>query len=102
MNWLNKRQNKENPKAKEMYRYLPEERMRHIELTLLFEKFDKDGSKALDFIEVFRMFQKYGIFLSKDELVAFFKVVDINKDFSLNLEEFKACYLDPEAKSIFA
>lgn len=32
---------------------------KHIELTLLFEKFDNDGSKALDFIEVYRMFRKY-------------------------------------------
>ncbi|CAD8200965.1 unnamed protein product [Paramecium pentaurelia] len=102
MNWINKHQNKADPKAKEMYRYLPEERRKHIELTLLFEKFDNDGSKALDFIEVFRMFTKYGIFITKKELLDFFKVVDQNKDFSLNLQEFKACYLDSAARDIFA
>lgn len=48
------------------------------------------------------MFNKYGIFLSKDELIAFFKVVDVNKDYSLNLSEFKSCYLDPAAKAVFA
>lgn len=45
---------------------------------------------------------RYGIFLSREELLDFFKVVDINKDFSLNLSEFKSCYLDKDAKEIFA
>ena len=45
---------------------------------------------------------RYGIFITKKELLDFFKVVDQNKDFSLNLQEFKACYLDSAARDIFA
>jgi Ca2+-binding EF-hand superfamily protein len=44
------------------------------------------------------MFNKYGFFITREELVGFFEIVDLNRDFSLNLEEFKACMLDDKAK----
>jgi hypothetical protein len=46
------------------------------------------------------MFNKYGFFITKDELLGFFEIVDLNRDFSLNLDEFKACMLDDKAKSV--
>lgn len=64
----------------------------------MFKKFDSDDSNALDFIEVFRMFNKYGFYITKEELMKYFKIVDLNKDYSLNLDEFKACMLDKQAK----
>lgn len=68
----------------------------------MFKKFDSDDSNALDFIEVFRMFNKYGFFITKEELMKYFKIVDLNKDYSLNLDEFKACMLDKQAKEQFS
>jgi len=44
------------------------------------------------------MFNKYGFFITREELVGFFDIVDLNRDLSLNLEEFKACMLDEKAK----
>ena len=44
------------------------------------------------------MFNKYGFFITKEELMKYFKIVDLNKDYSLNLDEFKACMLDKQAK----
>lgn len=46
------------------------------------------------------MFNKYGFCITREELISFFHIVDQNKDWSLNLEEFKACMLDEKAKNV--
>jgi Ca2+-binding EF-hand superfamily protein len=67
----------------------------------LFREFDKDGSNSLEKAELYGLFQKYGIAVSREELEHFFALVDRNHDSSLTLDEFKVCLQDPTANAYF-
>ena len=72
-NWLRKRYPN---KTKEKYLYSDQERVRCQEIIDIFQKFDEDGSGTLEIEEIYEMFRKIGLNMSKNEVYQIFSIVD--------------------------
>jgi len=92
--WMRKRFS---DRASPKYRSTSKELRKHEELENLFRKFDDDNSGTLDVNEIYQMFIRHGINVSKDKLRELFSEVNPKKKGELTLEEFKDFSLNPSA-----
>ena len=89
INWLRKRENKEENKVKIQYLNNASELEKHQAIVRVFEKFDEDKSKFIEVRELRDMFEKYHIDISSEELLTLFSIVDEDKSGALDINEFK-------------
>mmetsp|Transcript_18697 Transcript_18697/g.33826 ORF Transcript_18697/g.33826 Transcript_18697/m.33826 type:complete len:219 (-) Transcript_18697:269-925(-) len=82
--------------SKESYLLSPKERSALQEATMVFEEFDLDKSGTLDLQELAKLFQSFGLDLTKRDLSEMFAVVKPKSRSQITLEEFKRFTLSRE------
>jgi Ca2+-binding EF-hand superfamily protein len=83
--------------VKENYIFTPNEIAQNLRIINLFEKFDFDGSGALDPDELAPLYQSMGIFLGEPEIALLYN--DPNVKFTL--KEFEKITKDKERLKIY-
>mmetsp|Transcript_18700 Transcript_18700/g.33853 ORF Transcript_18700/g.33853 Transcript_18700/m.33853 type:complete len:209 (-) Transcript_18700:269-895(-) len=87
--------------SKESYLLSPKERSALQEATMVFEEFDLDKSGTLDLQELAKLFQSFGLDLTKRDLSEMFAVVKPKSRSQITLEEFKRFTLSREGLDKF-
>ncbi|CAD8203877.1 unnamed protein product [Paramecium octaurelia] len=99
MNWL---KNRFKNQVREKYILNDKELKEQIMMKAVFKSIDRDKSKFLDRSELYDMFKRYGINITKAKLKEFFKRIDQDEDDKLNWNDFKQALQNQEALQMFA
>ncbi|CAD8102508.1 unnamed protein product [Paramecium primaurelia] len=99
MNWL---KNRFKNQVREKYILNEKELKEQIMMKAVFKSIDRDKSKFLDRSELYDMFKRYGINITKTKLKEFFKRIDQDEDDKLNWNDFKQALQNQEALQMFA
>ncbi|CAD8125161.1 unnamed protein product [Paramecium sonneborni] len=96
--WL---RNRYKSRVKDQYILYDSELKEQIMMKAVFKSIDRDKSKFLDRSELYDMFIKYGINITKSKLKEFFKSIDEDEDDKLNWTDFKQALQNQEALAMF-
>ncbi|CAD8119954.1 unnamed protein product [Paramecium sonneborni] len=96
--WL---RNRYKSRVKDKYILYDSELKEQIMMKAVFKSIDRDKSKFLDRSELYDMFIKYGINITKSKLKLFFKSIDEDEDDKLNWTDFKQALQNQEALDMF-
>ncbi|KAM3143078.1 hypothetical protein pb186bvf_004896 [Paramecium bursaria] len=99
MNWI---KNRFKNQAKDKYLLNDKEWQEQIMMKAVFNSIDRDKSKYLDRSELYDMFQRFGIAITRQKLKEFFKKIDQDDDDKLNWNDFKQALTNQEALQMFA
>ncbi|CAD8107247.1 unnamed protein product [Paramecium sonneborni] len=98
VNWL---KNRFKNKVKDKYILNEKELKEQIMMKAVFKSIDRDNSKFLDRQELYDMFKRYGINITKIKLREFFKRIDQDEDDKLNWNDFRQALQNQEALQMF-
>ncbi|CAD8086250.1 unnamed protein product [Paramecium primaurelia] len=98
VNWL---KNRFRNKVKDKYILNEKELKEQVMMKAVFKSIDRDNSKFLDRQELFDMFKRYGINITKTKLREFFKRIDQDEDDKLNWNDFRQALQNQEALQMF-
>ncbi|CAD8105523.1 unnamed protein product [Paramecium primaurelia] len=96
--WL---RNRYKSRVKDQYILYESELKEQNMMKAVFNSIDRDKSKFLDRSELYDMFIKYGINITKSKLKEFFKSIDEDEDDKLNWTDFKQALQNQEALRMF-
>ncbi|CAD8201222.1 unnamed protein product [Paramecium pentaurelia] len=96
--WL---RNRYKSRVKDQYILYESELKEQNMMKAVFNSIDRDKSKFLDRSELYDMFIKYGINITKSKLKEFFKSIDEDEDDKLNWTDFKQALQNQEALNMF-
>ncbi|CAD8092249.1 unnamed protein product [Paramecium primaurelia] len=99
VNWL---KNRFKNQVRDKYILNDKELKEQIMMKAVFKSIDRDKSKFLDRQELYDMFKRYGINITKTKLKEFFKRIDQDEDDKLNWTDFKQALQNQEALQMFA
>ncbi|CAD8118782.1 unnamed protein product [Paramecium sonneborni] len=99
VNWL---KNRFKNQVRDKYILNDKELKEQIMMKAVFKSIDRDKSKFLDRQELYDMFKRYGINITKTKLKEFFKRIDQDEDDKLNWNDFKQALQNQEALQMFA